>query len=609
MLANPVNVLSILQGTKVYRVPIFQRRYSWRLDEWSAFWDDLEYKRDEIEAGRSNRPHFLGNIVVQTIDDPDSTVVRQLVIDGQQRLVTILTLIAAIRDARRSSNPEWPREEYDNKFLTNPYDTDDLDRLVPTEFDQSDYIETIRNSNPQGGIGQAYVYFARKLKNRPDDELAAIASILLKRFLVILVETDEGDPVNTIFNTLNSKGRPLLPPDLIRNEILLHLDRSDSDSTYHKYWVPIERELVRKMASGRSDSSQFITFFWSREVPHSPNLSKKLLYQSFESRLRASIHGLNAKTRRGAVQKEVESIWQDFLTFRRIKEPNSSDADLLQVDEPLARELDHLNDWGSDTHVPVTMWVLGRVRDGIITTAEAAHVLRTLLSYLISRAILGIPTNNLNRLLSAIPASIQRAEATGNVSVSNALKAELSKPAYRWPTFSEARRAIVEFGVDDIGSSAQRALIAELAEVPSISPDREILASNLGTHLTWRTTTEDAIDFQAEHRNLAFEIIQSLAPGQYTTVENLADVMRVSRDEGIRTALQLEAPVLSLLRTSSGQVPTWIPEARRVEIQKHEASLNEDTLEQKSILAASDLRSLVSTSSERVSSDDPESAS
>src|SRR4051812_35682202 len=100
MHASETNLLKLLQGSKVFLVPNFQRRYSWRKAEWEQLWDDLvrECRRPHDAEAQALVGHFLGSVVLHPAPGGASVLMKHLVVDGQQRLTTVLILIAALRD-------------------------------------------------------------------------------------------------------------------------------------------------------------------------------------------------------------------------------------------------------------------------------------------------------------------------------------------------------------------------------------------------------------------------------------------------------------------------------------------------------------------------------
>jgi uncharacterized protein with ParB-like and HNH nuclease domain len=94
MKASEANLHQLLEGTKQFQIPQFQRRYCWRELQWSVLWEDLI----SIYNGEFKGGYFIGAIVTQSIPGTANGISPFFVIDGQQRLTTITLLLAAIRD-------------------------------------------------------------------------------------------------------------------------------------------------------------------------------------------------------------------------------------------------------------------------------------------------------------------------------------------------------------------------------------------------------------------------------------------------------------------------------------------------------------------------------
>src|SRR6188508_1529233 len=90
----------LLAGTKQYVVPYFQRAYSWRRHQWNTLFDDIL----ELYELQSENSHFLGSMVLLAEKQTGDPVNATLVIDGQQRIVTLSLFLAAIRDAAREND-------------------------------------------------------------------------------------------------------------------------------------------------------------------------------------------------------------------------------------------------------------------------------------------------------------------------------------------------------------------------------------------------------------------------------------------------------------------------------------------------------------------------
>ena len=83
-----VTVNEILGNGKIYKVPQFQRDYSWDSDQWDDLWNDIEI------AEMTNNIHYMGSVVLQSSNGKDFSI-----IDGQQRFTTISILMLAVINA------------------------------------------------------------------------------------------------------------------------------------------------------------------------------------------------------------------------------------------------------------------------------------------------------------------------------------------------------------------------------------------------------------------------------------------------------------------------------------------------------------------------------
>ena len=446
MKAQETTILRLLQGSKVFLIPNFQRRYAWRRPQWQALWEDLirEYESGHDEYSQELSGHFLGSVVLHPAPGPASTLMRHLVIDGQQRLTTILVLLSALRDVRAERESEFKPASYDAKYLTNPFDDDYPDRLVPTEFDRDPYVQTVRHGRPTGGVGQAYAYFRDNIEDfAANDEanLARLGDVLLIRMLLVEINTSPGDSVNNIFNTLNSKGLPLSATDLVRNELLLNLDEVQANKAYQELWLPMEQHLVSTDAKGNVRDGLFVTFFWAREVASTPNTTKKSLFQSFERRLRKQFDGIPPSLRQERVLSVFREIYDDYRFFLSVLDPYGDGPDFsLELEPGLLEVLEDLRKWGSEPYIPIALWVLRERVRGSLEATDAELVLRTLLGYLVRRAMLGLSTNNLNRLLSPVPTMLANREPS--VDAATALRDILMRPGYRWPTDADVLNGV-----------------------------------------------------------------------------------------------------------------------------------------------------------------------
>ena len=136
MQASVTKLQPIIEGTKQYVIPLFQRSYSWEKKEWDVLWNDLF----ELCQEANPRTHFIGSLVTMPTNSVPEGITKYLLIDGQQRLTTIFILLTLLRNRANQSGKEELAElaaEIDNTLLINPFKKGlDYYKLQPTQLDR-----------------------------------------------------------------------------------------------------------------------------------------------------------------------------------------------------------------------------------------------------------------------------------------------------------------------------------------------------------------------------------------------------------------------------------------------------------------------------------------
>lgn len=470
MKANATSVVRLLQGTKVFLIPTFQRRYTWKKEQWSQLWDDLlqEFKTPHAEDPDTLYGHFLGSVVLHPAPGPASTLMRHQVVDGQQRLTTILVLLAALRDVRHKQQPNWDAKEIDDQYLRNAYSSDYPERLVPTKLDREAYVRTVRHGIPTGDIGIAYNFFVDSINRAIEEEsitLEEIQNTLLLRMLVVEITTKGSDSVHSIFNTLNSKGLDLSPADLVRNEMLHHFSDDEAEAIHEHYWIPMEQDFVNPRA--KQPDREFVTFLWAREVAFEPSTTRDSLFATFERRFRANLKGGQANPQEAATAL-IREMYEDHKLFQIVRNPARGDNN-SKISGELLDSLTKIANWGAEPATPISFWLLKKATAGEISQDSAARALHTLLSYLVKRTLNGIPTNQLNRLLTPLPHELDRAVQEGR-EVNNSIHATLSKTGYYWPSDTQILSTSI---TNPVYATARKYVKFLLSTAEKIGPGKE----------------------------------------------------------------------------------------------------------------------------------------
>lgn len=248
MNANEAKLRPIIEGTKQYVVPLFQRAYSWGNREWGVLWADLVGLLDDVKEDGAARDHFMGSIVtMQTTSVPEG-VSKYMLIDGQQRMTTMFVLLILMRDIARQHGSNNMADEIQNTLITNPYKQDlDHYRLLPTQVDRDAFFALVKNQQYNGvsGITSCYQYFSRRLRQTEqlDATIAGLYKIVSDNLSFVSIVLSHQDNPYLVFESLNAKGKPLSQADLIRNYFFMRVDVSQQEMIYREYWLPMFEAL------------------------------------------------------------------------------------------------------------------------------------------------------------------------------------------------------------------------------------------------------------------------------------------------------------------------------------------------------------------------------
>lgn len=290
-----VAVLSVqkLFGREVhYAIPLYQRPYVWNeADQWRPLWDDLQPLAEMVARGEQGRAHFMGASVQEPLDVPSGATETRRVIDGQQRLTTLQLLLKAFRDVAGACG----MQAYATSLARLLRNEDELIaeapkrlKLWPTRTDHSDYQHVMDAASPaelkqalgkpgasyplkNHTIANAYLFFHKEIEawlavEGADVEarVKGLNGAIRDQLRIVVIDLDEKDDAQAIFETLNARGAPLLSADLVKNDLLSKLSLADADDAYRKYWQGFDsdgafwRELVGRGHAQRARIETFL---------------------------------------------------------------------------------------------------------------------------------------------------------------------------------------------------------------------------------------------------------------------------------------------------------------------------------------------------------------
>ena len=260
----------INSGTK-FRVPKFQRDYSWDKEQWDDLWQDVEALRANHED------HYMGYLVLQTTEGKD-----YLIIDGQQRFTTITLLILAAIKRIKENGKKSEEEIVRAKSLLdayvgsmNPITLDNDTKLVLNRNNNDyyrDYIvklDKIRVSNLKATdklIRGCFEFFEKKLKEGQyahytgQDFAAFVTDVVDNLYFTKITVNDEMNAFK-VFETLNARGVQLSSADLLKNYLFSIVD---GEHGHVSFIENLERQWTKLSNNIRTEKlPEFIRYYWN----------------------------------------------------------------------------------------------------------------------------------------------------------------------------------------------------------------------------------------------------------------------------------------------------------------------------------------------------------
>ncbi len=245
---STVNDFFALTGT-IFSIPVYQRNYTWEEENCEKLLQDI------ISISQNEKTHFMGSItyILHHIDDEKSLRKLQefVIIDGQQRITTIMLLLKAIET-------KIPNEEIKKEIDGLLNLSGQKLRLKPIKSDKEafDLVMQNRSHEIQGvsHIKENYKFFTKELEHYISKgyRIEEIYGAFLRlKIVAIGLELGEDDP-QVVFESINATGVQLKGLDLIRNYLMMGENSDNQNRLYNTYWVPLEDWL------GERDLNDFI---------------------------------------------------------------------------------------------------------------------------------------------------------------------------------------------------------------------------------------------------------------------------------------------------------------------------------------------------------------
>ena len=369
----------------------YQRDYNWQEKHCKQLFEDILNVGKDIDINS----HFIGSIVyihegVYGIGEKEFYV-----IDGQQRMITITLLHIALYHRLKESKEEYADEIYE-LYLVNKFSKRDIKlKLLPPE-ENLNILNKILEENweeledyQDRNIVKNYKFFKEIISNYSNEEIEYLLAGLDKIIYVdIALEKDKDNP-QRIFESLNSTGLDLSQGDLIRNYILMDLEKEKQNLVYKNLWLPIENNCKISLGNEiKNYVSDFIRDYLTLKNGKIP--SKPKVFEEFKE-----FYNKNN-------DEQLEDIKNFSEEYSHIIKPNT------EKDKDIRKELKNLKVLDQTVINTFLIGVLRDYRKNKIVKNEILEILKLLQSYVWRRFITEKPSNALNKIFQGMYLKISK---------------------------------------------------------------------------------------------------------------------------------------------------------------------------------------------------------
>lgn len=430
MQAGETTLNKLLNTSRQFIVPIFQRNYSWQKSQYEQLWFDIL----RASKFKEKQNHFIGSIVYIDMGTPAGRPQQLLLIDGQQRLTTISILLCAIKDYVQKFNLETKLinlAKIKNQFL---YNSDEIDedryKLLLNVQDKETYIKLIDNTiftvnKPATNIIKCYEFFYERIEDfiKQYGQIDEIYAGIFKLSLVSISLDKDSDNPQMIFESMNSTGKDLSQTDLLRNYLLMDLTPEKQTRLYKTYWKPMEElfgEDIYKNDVNKFD--YFIRDFLTLKSDTGHICKINNVYENFKR------YYLDNNCEKFAVLKDLFTYAKYYACI-----------DLLQEnDDELKLYWQEFKKLDSHVVYPFLLKLYDDYSRQILIKEDFKKILQVVISYLWRRAICEIPTNSLSKTFATLYQAVDKDDYVNSV-----IKAFVFKSSYkRFPSDYEVREKL-----------------------------------------------------------------------------------------------------------------------------------------------------------------------
>lgn len=249
-----------------FLIPDYQRPYAWGESECQTLWDDIfafAIPEEDVDKFDQRDEYYLGPIV--TFKNADG---KQEIIDGQQRLTTLMLLLRAFyqRSGHMKDENNLSMRESIEKCVwkTNEFNKPDRDALkidseVATDDDKGEFLEILKQGvvakHFKSRYAENYRFFEEKISSFLEHYPSFFAHFpmrIMNNCILLPIEAENQDTALRIFSTLNDRGKPLSDADIFKAEFYKYYTKKNERAEFIERWKAVEQLAIRAFTGGNS---------------------------------------------------------------------------------------------------------------------------------------------------------------------------------------------------------------------------------------------------------------------------------------------------------------------------------------------------------------------
>lgn len=394
MKASEANLNDLIKKNDIqFVIPVYQRNYDWTMKECKVLLNDIK------EAGKLNREHFIGSIVYVDDHAPKTGIQELIIVDGQQRLTTIILIYLRLYKLAEKLNDTRLRDRMYEHYLINKYANTDEEKikLKPTENNDKALKSIFLNNEfkEKSNIIDNYNFFEKEIT---DINYETILDGLEKLIFVDMsLDRKEDDP-QRIFESLNSTGLALSQGDLIRNYILMKLNSKEQKYIYETYWEHIEKN-ARDESLNKDMVSDFIRDFMTAEYNKIPN--KNRIYEEFKEKY--SISDLNQ------IENYLNTLKEYSNYYNKLLNPKN------EIDKDILIKLENIKTLEVNVSYPFFLKIYKDYNDKVIDNKTFLKIIDLIESFVFRRFICDVFSNAMNKIFMSLYSKIDKNNYYGSL--------------------------------------------------------------------------------------------------------------------------------------------------------------------------------------------------